>query len=108
VSGIVQVTGMSQQLFTEAEIIGDDGRLYVREGHGLIVVERFEQSLTYKGYRQLGAPREERMDSANFSTFLAMADNAIDAVTKDAPLACDGVHALEVQRVLDLMAATVR
>jgi predicted dehydrogenase len=108
VSGIVQVTGTSKQFFAEAEIIGDDGRLFAREDHGLIVIEHFEESRTYKGYRQLGAPREERTDSANFSTFLAMADNAIDAVTKDTPLACDGAHALEVQRVLDLMAATAR
>lgn len=108
VSGIVQVTGMSKQLFADAEIIGDDGRLFAREDHGLITIESFEQSRTYSGYRQLGAAREERVESADFSTFLAMADNAIDAVTNGAPLACDGEHALEVQRVLDIMAASAR
>ncbi len=108
VSGIVQVTGTSKQFFAEAEIIGDDGRLFAREDKGLIVLECFEESRIYKGYRQLGVAREERTESANFSTFLAMADNAIDAVTRSAPLACDGAHALEVQRVLDLIVATAR
>jgi predicted dehydrogenase len=104
-AGIVQVTGLSRQLMVEAEAIGDDGRLAAREDRGTITIERFEPSPTYTGYRQLGASRVERVDDANFSAFVAMAENAIAAVTNDAPLACDGVHALEVQRVLEIMAA---
>lgn len=103
-AGIVQVTGLSRQLMVEAEAIGDDGRLFAREDHGSITIERFEPSRAYTGYRQLGMPRIEQTNDAGFSAFVVMAENAIDAITRDAPLACDGAHALEVQRVLDLMA----
>lgn len=104
-AGIVQVTGLSRQLMVEAEVIGDDGRLGAREDHGSITIERFEPSRTYSGYRQLGVPRVEQTNDAGLSAFIAMAENAVDAIARDAPLACDGAHALEVQRVLELMAA---
>jgi predicted dehydrogenase len=107
-AGIVQVTGLSRQLIVEAEVIGDDGRLFAREDHGTITIEQFEPSRTYTGYRQLGASRVEQTNDAAFSAFVAMAENAVDAVTRDASLACDGAHALEVQRVLELMAAAPR
>ncbi len=89
----------------EAEAIGDIGRLYAREDHGTVTIECFEPSQAYAGYRQLGAPRVEQTNDTTFSAFVAMAENAVSTITRDAALACDGAHALEVQRVLELMAA---
>ncbi|GEM_PF-1653562 len=104
-AGIIQVTGLSRQLMVEAEAIGDIGRLYAREDHGTVTIECFEPSQAYAGYRQLGAPRVEQTNDTTFSAFVAMAENAVSTITRDAALACDGAHALEVQRVLELMAA---
>jgi predicted dehydrogenase len=107
--GLVQVTGMKAQLIVEAEILGDGGRLRVREDTSAIAIERFAPSLHYAGYRELGAPATETLASpADFSPFVAMADNAARAVTNGVPLECDGGHALDVQRVLEFMAATAR
>jgi len=105
VSGILQVAGLSRQFFAEAEVIGDDGRLFAREDRGSIVIEHFEQSNTDAGYRELGAAREERIEGAGFSAFAGMVESAAKAVTEDAPLPCDGAQAVEVQRILDIMAA---
>jgi predicted dehydrogenase len=108
-AGIVQVTGFKPQLIVEAEVIGDDGRLWAREDSGRIVIERFAASPRYAGYRQLDRTTEETAESLDtFSPFVAMAENAADAVTCGVPLACDGDHALEVQRVLDLMTQATR
>jgi predicted dehydrogenase len=104
-SGIVQVSGLSRRFFAEAEVIGDDGRLFTREDRGSIVIEHFEQSRTHDGYRKLGAPREERVDATGFSAFAAMAESAAKAVTDETLLPCDGAQALEVQRILEIMAA---
>jgi predicted dehydrogenase len=107
--GLVQVTGMKAQLIVEAEILGDSGRLRVREDTSAIAIERFESSQRYADYRELGPPRTETPESAaDFSPFVAMADNAARAVTKDAPLECDGEQAIDVQRVLDFMATAAR
>jgi predicted dehydrogenase len=104
-AGIVQVTGLKPQLVVEAEVLGDDGRLWAREDEGRIVIERFTASPHYAGYRQLAGRSEETVESlATFSPFVAMAENAADALARGVPLACDGDHAVEVQRILDLMA----
>ncbi len=107
--GIIQVTGFKAQLIIEAEVIGDDGRLWVREDAGRITIERFVPSTLYSGYRQLDRVREETVESLDtFSPFVAMAENVADALARDVPIASDGNHALEVQRVLDLMARATR
>jgi predicted dehydrogenase len=104
-AGIVQVTGFKPQLVVEAEVLGDDGRLWAREDEGRIVIERFAASPRYAGYRQLAGRSEETVESLDtFSPFVAMAENAADALARGMPLACDGDHAVEVQRILDLMA----
>jgi predicted dehydrogenase len=105
VSGILQVSGLSGQFFAEAEVIGDDGRLFAREDRGSIVIEHFEPSRTYAGYRQLGTAHEELSEGAGFSAFAGMAESAAKAVTEDTSLPCDGAQALEVQRILDILAA---
>ena len=102
--GVMQVTGFKPQLIVEAEVIGDDGRLWAREDQSRIVVERFAPSPKYAGYRQLGAAQNETIDGpAGFSAFVAMAENAADALNRGAALECDGAHALEVQRILKLL-----
>jgi predicted dehydrogenase len=102
--GIVQVTGMKAQLIVEAEIIGDDGRLWAREDTGLITTERFVHSLRYDGYRELSASNTQVSESdVNFSPFVAMAENAARTILDNALLECDGRQALEVQRVLEFM-----
>jgi len=102
--GVIQVTGLRSQLIVEAEVIGDDGRLWAREDQGRIVVERFAPSPTYAGYRQPVASRQETIDGpAGLSAFLAMAENAADALNRGAALQCNGVDALEVQRILKFL-----
>lgn len=100
--GLIQVTGLKRQLVVEAEVIGDDGRLRVCEDRNSIVTELFRPSDRYQGYRQLGPPHEEIV-SDDVSAFVAMAENAADALTDRRTLECDGAHALEVQRVLALL-----
>jgi predicted dehydrogenase len=107
--GIIHITGFKAQLIVEAEVIGDDGRLWAREDSGRIIIERFATSTRYSGYRQLDRTTEETVESLEtFSPFVAMAENAADALSRGVPLACDGDHALEVQRVLELMARATR
>lgn len=107
--GIVQVTGMKAQLIIEAEIVGDDGRLRAREDAGTIAIERFAPSQRYEGYRELGSSKIETPQSAtDFSPFVAMAENAAQAILHNAPLECSGAQALEVQRVLEFMAKVTR
>jgi predicted dehydrogenase len=108
-SGIVQVTGLKHQLVVEAEVFGDDGRLLAREDVNTVSIEKFETSRRYQGYRQLAAARVEHVEEpVDFSPFIAMAENAADSLSANVPLACDGETALEVQRVIELMAATAR
>jgi predicted dehydrogenase len=108
-AGMIQVTGFKPQLVVEAEVLGDDGRLWAREDQGRVVIEPFAPSPRYAGYRQLAGRREETVESLDtFSPFTAMAENAADALVRGAPLACDGSHAIEVQRVLEIMADAAR
>jgi predicted dehydrogenase len=108
-AGIVQVTGFKPQLVVEAEVLGDAGRLWAREDEGRIVLERFVTSPRYAGYRQLGGRSDETVESLDtFSPFVAMAENAADALGRGALLECDGNHAVEVQRILDVMAQAAR
>ncbi|MGP0091099.1 MAG: Gfo/Idh/MocA family protein [Xanthobacteraceae bacterium] len=102
--GIIQVTGFKAQLIVEAEVIGDEGRLWVREDRSRITIERFVPSANFVGYRQLGTAEEDTIDSpADFSAFIAMAGHAAAALNDGAPIICDGAYALEVQRILGLM-----
>ena len=104
--GIVQVTGMKHQLIVEVEAIGDDARMTAREDNGEIAVERFVPSHRFSGYRELArAQRETVGEPAGFSAFVAMAENAINAVAAGATLVCDGASAVEVQRILTIMSA---
>jgi predicted dehydrogenase len=105
--GVMQVTGRKSQLVVEAEIFGDDGRMWVREDRGSIMIEPFAPSVHYAGYRQLGAGREEIIPD-DISAFVAMAENAADAITAGRDLECDGAHALEVQRILGLLTTECR
>jgi predicted dehydrogenase len=103
-SGIIQVTGLRQQLMVEAEIIGDDGRLLVREDNNEIRLERFAPSDRFSGYRQLAQPQyESALEPPGFSAFVAMAENAAAALIDGVPPQCDGAAALEIQRILGLM-----
>ena len=108
-AGAVQVTGFKPQLVVEAEVLGDDGRLWAREDEGRIVIEQFAASPRYAGYRQLDGRRVETVESLDtFSPFVAMAKNAADALIRGTPLECDGRHAVEVQRILEAMAGATR
>lgn len=104
--GMIQVTGLRNQLMVEAEIIGDEGRLYLSEDRGTILRQRFAPSTAFAGYRQLAdADDTEHLPlAADFSAFVAMAENAHSALTEGIPLACDGERGLEVQRLLAEMA----
>jgi len=105
-SGLIQVTGFKSRLIVEVEVIGDDGRVLAREDRGTITIETFRDSPFFCGYRQLADARVETLRSAtDFSAFVAMAEEIHAAVTTDAPLSCDGTHALAVQRMLALMAS---
>jgi predicted dehydrogenase len=73
--GIFQVTGWKANYIVEAEIIGDEGRIFIREDTGLITVESFERSSKYDGYRELRRSVEEKVENAPaFSPFVTIAD----------------------------------
>jgi predicted dehydrogenase len=100
--GILQVTGCKANYLVEAEIVGDAGRLLVREDCGLITLELFEPSRRYQGYKELSPPTIERIEPpAGFSPFIAIAEEIADllsgAVSRPT---CDGAAALAVQHVL--------
>jgi predicted dehydrogenase len=102
--GVIQVTGLKAQLIVEAEVIGDDGRLTVREDLETIIVERFGPSPRYHGYRQLREEtRETVRQQSSFSPFVAMAENGAAHLSRGTPLLCDGSMGLEVQRILERM-----
>jgi predicted dehydrogenase len=107
--GIVQVTGLRDGLIVEAEVIGDDGRLKVREDRAEISVERFSPSTRYSGYRELGdAILRHEKTQAEMSPFIAIADEISELANNRALRpSCDGRSALAVQRVLNAMAAEV-
>jgi predicted dehydrogenase len=105
--GLFQVTGWKANYLVEGEIIGDNGRMIVREDRGTITIERFEKSARYDGYREPGAAETEQVAmAADFSPFVAIAEEiagllsgATDATT------CDGEAAFAVQVALEKMNA---
>jgi predicted dehydrogenase len=103
---IFQVIGLKTNYIVEAEVVGDEGRIFVREDTGVITVERFEPSTQYEGYRELGRPERERVRiDLTFSPFVAIADeiSALISGGRAVPT-CDGRSALAVQMVLERMA----
>lgn len=100
--GIVQVTGLRDALIVEAEVIGSDGRMTVREDSGEIRIERFVADDRYAGYRRLGAADvETHATLGSMSPFVEIA-NELDrlALDGDARPTCDGQAALAVEKVL--------
>lgn len=109
-TGILQVTGLKDNLLVEAEAIGTEGRLTCREGSGTISAERFEDSARYSGYRELSSPAVELVEaSAAHSPFTAIATEIADALDgkADAP-AYDPKDALMVQALLERLADAAR
>lgn len=100
--GLYQVTGWKRNYLVEGEVVGDDGRLVVREDTGTLALERFAPSARYSGYRELQTPRTERIEIRDdHSPFVAIAleiDELLRGTRKDAT--CDGAQALEAQTVL--------
>lgn len=108
--GVVQVAGLREALMVEAEIIGDDGRLWVREDRGEIRLERFVNSARYAGYRELAeATLYHEMTQAEMSPFVAIADELATLAGDATQLpSCDATSALAVQRILEDMGAEAR
>jgi predicted dehydrogenase len=105
--GIVQVAGLKKALVVEAEVIGDGGRIALREDRGTIAIERFAPGAAYDGYEQLGEATVERAATlAETSPFEAVAREI--AALCDGALAsptCGAGDALEGLRVLEQMRA---
>jgi predicted dehydrogenase len=102
-----QVTGRKHDYLVEGEIIGQEGRLVVREDAGTLVSERYLKSPRYDGYREPADQTTRRVAAAvDFSPFVAIADE-IDEILdgRRARPTCDGAAALDVQRVLETMSA---
>lgn len=107
--GIFQVTGWKANYLVEGEVIGDDGRLIVREHLNSIMVEKFEPSSRYKGYRDPGPASEEIVAlPATYSPFVAIAEEIGEMLAglRTSPT-CDGSAALAVQSALETMATAV-
>ena len=105
--GIVQVAGLRGALVVEAEVIGDRGRIAVREDQGTIAVERFAPSAAYAGYEQLGAAVVERAATLDEASPFAAVAHEIAALcdgTVDAPT-CGAADALAGLAVLEQMSA---
>jgi predicted dehydrogenase len=103
--GIFEVTGWKANYLIEAEILGDEGRIVVREDRGTITREGFVPSTRYDGYREPGEVLVERVDTPDgFSPFVKIAGELAEllAGAQVAPT-CDGEAALAVQRVLGQM-----
>ncbi len=105
--GLFQVTGWKANYLVEGEIIGDEGRMLVREDRGTITIERFEKSPRYDGYREPGEAQTEHVTMAeDFSPFVAIAEEIAGLLSgkTDSPT-CDGAEAFAVQVALETMNA---
>jgi predicted dehydrogenase len=105
--GLLQLNGMKRALMVEAEIIGDGGRLHIREDRGTVALERFRPSKRFAGYDQLAEETIETCETlADMSPFVAIANDVADLARDPAlrPL-CGASEALEVQRALAAMEA---
>ena len=104
--GLYQVTGLKHNYLVEGEIVGDTGRMTVREDLAWISLEHFAPSVRYKGYRELEPPKVEKIEiAADFSPFVAIA-REIDALLRGVRVraTCDGQQAFETQTVVDALA----
>lgn len=99
---LIQVTGPKENLCVEGEVIGDDGRMTVRESSGEIIMERFAPSPRYAGYRELIADRTIRADGfTNSSPFVNIAHEIAGLLSKAISTpTCSGKEALAVQKLL--------
>jgi predicted dehydrogenase len=100
--GIVQVTGLKSRLIVEAEVLGDDGRLTIRESDGTVTLEKFELSRNYDSYSELAAARIwHEKTLADFSPFIAAARELAELVggTIDRP-SCSAIDALSVMEII--------
>ncbi len=106
-AGILQVTGEKSGLIVEAEAIGTDGRLCLREDCGTIAAETFRPSTRYAGYRELAAGGTEAIaQDDQFSPFVAIAREIAGLCAGDlAAPTCSGRDALATQALLDRLAA---
>src|SRR5262249_40627202 len=107
--GIFQVTGWKANYLVEAEVLGDEGCIIVREDLDTITFERFEKSSRYAGYRELGAAAVERIATGpTFSPFAAIADEiaSLLAGANTGPT-CSGHAALAVDKILERMTSTL-
>lgn len=108
-AGILQVTGLKANLIVEAEVIGDTGRLTLREDVGALAHETFSSSSRYDGYREFGPARADKIDASDdFSPFVAIA-REISGLARGtvASPTCSGRSALATQALLEQMAAVV-
>jgi predicted dehydrogenase len=103
--GIFQVTGWKANYLVEAEVLGDEGRIIVREDLDTITFERFEKSSRYAGYRELGVAAVERIATGpTFSPFVAIADEIASLLTEaNKGPTCSGYAALAVDKILERM-----
>jgi predicted dehydrogenase len=106
-AGILQVTGGKSDLIVEAEAIGDDARMMLREDTGVITLEKFSRSLRYSGYRELRASEVENMpQDETFSPFIAIAQELARLSTNaNATPTCSGRDALMTQNLLEKIIA---
>ena len=105
--GIVQVTGMKAQLVVEAEILGDEGRILVREDKDSLELERFVDKPGIEGYYEL-KPVETtaRRTPSDHSAFVDAARELADLARGDRKYgSCSAVDALAVMEILDEMIA---
>ena len=105
--GIVQVTGLKSRLIVEAEVLGDGGRLTIREGAGSVELELFESSRKYDDYLELVPARTwQEKTLTDFSPFVAAAEELAGLVHGhiERP-SCSAADALAVMEILDAMDA---
>lgn len=104
-TGLFQVTGRKEQLVVEADVLGDDGRIFVREVDSTIRIEKFTDSTKYGGYRELASSKamvEHAADFASMSPLVAIAQDIADHLDgKDITPVCSGADALQTQKLLD-------
>lgn len=105
-AGILQVTGRKENLLVEAEAIGDDGRLSLREDRNTVTHETFTRSPRYHFYRELHPDSVEQIVPADgASPFIAVAEEVAGLVRGKIELpTCSGAAALETQTLLERLA----